>query len=411
MNRRWRVCAVALGVGAVACVNVGSGTAQAVQIVEVDAAPIWGDDIQLVEEVRIGSLAGAAPTSFGRIEAMAVDDAGSMVVYDAHSGALLRFDHRGNFVGQLGRAGEGPGDFRRIAGLGILADGTVVAWDIGLQRVSLYDSSGAYVRSWRFCCGIGDEEAFRTDSRDRLYVKTALVRSEGRPQRQWPRAYVRLTTEGAVEDTLALPLAEAPSRPLVLPMPEGERLPFVREWHHGVSAQGELIQAHNERYEIELVMASGKRILRRSIERPQVEDPERSQWEAWTRFADRQERARGFTHEFASIPETKPYFRDLHVDADGRIWVDRYVQADVTKRDPFASLRGAPPFRWRERPTFDVLGVDGRFFGTIRLPDDTRFMYSRGDKVWGIAAGDFEEQYIVRFRVVHSAGADGRITR
>ena len=407
MNRRWCAWGVVLGLAGIACVKVGRGTAQTVQIIDVEAEPTWGADIRLVEELRIGSLSGGGPTAFGRIEAMAVDDAGNVVVYDAQATAVLRFDRSGNFLGQVGRAGEGPGEYRRIAGLGILSDGTVVTWDIGLQRVSLYDSSGTYVRSWRFCCGIADEEAFRTDSRDRVYVKTALIRSEGgRQRRQWPRAYVRLTSEGAVEDTLVLPPAEAPSRPLILPMPEGERLPFAREWHHGVSAEGNLIQAHSDRYELELLTASGKRIVRRAIARTPVRHAERNQWEAWTRFVDRQERARGFTHEFDAIPETKPYFRDLHVDADGRIWVDRYVQAEATSEDPLEFVPGAPPFRWREPPTFDVLGTDGRFFGTVRLPGDTRFMHSRGDEVWGIAAGEFEEQYIVRFRLLRGAGVD-----
>ena len=58
MSRRWCACGVVLGFAGIACANVGRGSAQTAQIIEVEAEPFWGDEIQLVEELRVGSLSG-----------------------------------------------------------------------------------------------------------------------------------------------------------------------------------------------------------------------------------------------------------------------------------------------------------------------------------------------------------------
>jgi hypothetical protein len=89
----------------------------------------------------------------------------------------------------------------------------------------------------------------------------------------------------------------------------------------------------------------------------------------------------------------------VSVDADGRIWIDRYVAA-VKRNDIKANRPDQPPaLTWREPRTFDVFDPAGRFLGTVAAPRNTRFLYARGNQLWGVTRGEFDENYVVRYRL------------
>jgi hypothetical protein len=395
-----------LGAGGWLLPGTVSGQAAVADTVAMAQDPLW-NRVRIVEERRFGDLDGPEATTFGRIGALVVEEDGDIVLYDAHVPALRRFTGDGRFVQTIGRAGEAPGEYRRVDGLVVLPGAEFAIWDLGLQRITVYDSAGRSVRTHRFCCGVAGSEIFHGDTAGNFYVKTALIRRTGdRQTRQWPRAFVRVDAAGVVTDTLRLPLEEAPDLPLVVPLPEGPRVPFVEEWRHAMSNRGYLVQGHNSRYHIEIVMRDGRRrVLRRDVEPVEIGPGERSQWESWTAFVDRLERARGFAHTFTPIPDTKPFFRSLFVDADGRIWIDRYVAARHDVWQPFATNPDAPPFRWREPPTVDVIQPDGRLLWTLELPPGVRPFFSRGDTIWGVARGEYDEEYVVRLRIERPNGS------
>lgn len=54
----------------------------------------------------------------------------------------------GDFLGFIGRSGEGPGEFRSLDGMG-LHDGLVWTHDSGLQRLQYFDAEGRFVSSVR----------------------------------------------------------------------------------------------------------------------------------------------------------------------------------------------------------------------------------------------------------------------
>lgn len=62
---------------------------------------------------------------------------------------LLIFDRRGQFVQQVGRAGEGPGEFRGISRVLCVPGDSVLVLDVRLGRASVFDSSGRYIRNIR----------------------------------------------------------------------------------------------------------------------------------------------------------------------------------------------------------------------------------------------------------------------
>jgi 6-bladed beta-propeller len=62
---------------------------------------------------------------------------------------VLVFDQEGHFIRQIGRGGEGPGEFRQLASLGWHGD-TLWVLDDALYRVSEFTLGGEFLGSWRF---------------------------------------------------------------------------------------------------------------------------------------------------------------------------------------------------------------------------------------------------------------------
>lgn len=60
---------------------------------------------------------------------LAVNPQGHVFVTDVAENRVIELDEHGTFVRQIGRAGEGPGEFRALRSLHFLADGTAVAFE------------------------------------------------------------------------------------------------------------------------------------------------------------------------------------------------------------------------------------------------------------------------------------------
>jgi hypothetical protein len=52
-----------------------------------------------------------------------------------------------------------------------------------------------------------------------------------------------------------------------------------------------------------------------------------------------------------------------------------------------------------EKPVFDVFMPDGRFYGTVELPDNAKFQDAKGDQVLALVTGEMGEVYVSRFRL------------
>ena len=141
--------AIALA-GAVTVLAVGAGVAAAQErtVVIADSPPVWGPSPRVVEEVRIGTLMGEAEYAFGRVGGLAVTGDGTIWVSDIQLGAVRRYTADGVYIDQVGRKGEGPGEFEAPVNMRVLPDASVIVWDYGLMRVTRFEPSGAYVDSF-----------------------------------------------------------------------------------------------------------------------------------------------------------------------------------------------------------------------------------------------------------------------
>ena len=92
--------------------------------------------------LSVGELSGPEELLFGRIASVWRDPAGNVIVADRQAYEVRIFDPRGRHLLSFGREGEGPGDFEWLAAAWPLEDGTILAADASLDRISRFDMNG-----------------------------------------------------------------------------------------------------------------------------------------------------------------------------------------------------------------------------------------------------------------------------
>ncbi len=106
-------------------------------------APRW----MLEPILEVGSTGGAgeaAPDEFGRLTSVALAPDGTVWTSDALASAIKVFSRDGSFVRQIGRNGEGPGEFDRLYSVAFVGD-TALALDFGNGRVGELSLDGEWL--------------------------------------------------------------------------------------------------------------------------------------------------------------------------------------------------------------------------------------------------------------------------
>lgn len=86
--------------------------------------------------------------SFREPSDIEVDDAARLIyVVDAGSDRILVFDFEGGFRRAVGAKGQGPGEFMRPTGAGLVPGGGLAVADFGNNRIQVFDPEGKLVRT------------------------------------------------------------------------------------------------------------------------------------------------------------------------------------------------------------------------------------------------------------------------
>ncbi len=388
--------------------------ASAQQVVElmVDGVPLWGDSLEVVEELRIGRLMGEAEYTFGSVDDILAHPDGTVWVGDSHLHAIRRYTADGVYMDQVGREGQGPGEFQYISNIRALSDGSVIVWDAGLIRVSRFAANGDFVDSFepRTHMISGSFEELEVDAEDSIYLiaMTPFAWPEDASEREllsaWrshdQRTYwLKMDLDGAVVDSVFRVRAEA----------VGAR--DVLATHSLISPRGYRVSARNDEYRIRLELGRDSVVeLRREAAAVYYARAERAEARRLEKVAsDRNGRA------VRDIPHSKPPFSRLHADTQGRLWVQLrmpgFVEPDTegerAARAEACRFFGSPAAEceavateWREHLAYDIIGPDGTFFGHIQLPNrHATFEHAEGRKLWVTEEGEYGEEYVVRYRI------------
>ena len=131
-----------------AAVAIPAGPASAQEIVELPAEDRWIEPAYQ-ELFRLGTLAGEEWEQFGSIRSVAFDGAGRVYIFDSQIDRIFVVDPGGTLLHEIGRQGDGPGEFRNAAEMAVLEDGRVVVADLGHRAYQVFGTDGVFERMVR----------------------------------------------------------------------------------------------------------------------------------------------------------------------------------------------------------------------------------------------------------------------
>ena len=368
--------------------------------------PVWGPNPALVEEVRVGVIDGEPEYTFGKVNGIALGADGVLWVADGLAGTIRRFTADGSHLDDVGRMGEGPGEFSGNMGIWLarVSGGRVAAFDPPVRRVSVFDAAGVYLDGWPapIACVTTRGGQFVATVDDTLLLRSCATRTGS-------DLLVRVDLDGAVVDTMSVPPRDTPSGQTARAQPFGSMPFYIPRNVSAPSPLGYLVSGRTSEYALFRPLIDG-RVVR--IERPWDPLPVTREEHAQIRLyrETSQERFRGAgvrTVSLADIPDTKPPFWAIQVDGLGRIWVARHApgfhrpESAAERASRLARLQVPnSAMEWREPLVVDVLEPTGRFLGTLSFPDErTTLGVVTEEVVWAVVSGDYDEQYLVRYRI------------
>ncbi|MDE2805462.1 MAG: hypothetical protein OXN18_10000 [Gemmatimonadota bacterium] len=324
-------------------------------------------DFVLVEELRLGrapgQTGGEGPGVFGRVVGLAVDEAGRTYVADEADQGIRVFDPQGHFLRRFGRHGEERGEFRNLRGLAWHPSGVLLAMDIGLRRVTAFDSLGTVLSATGHHEETDNPGSFwRADTDTLGFVYERDLDSPTWAGRVFKHRLLGNLTLAPV-DTIAL-AARGPHfdtiptnwRPLWSAGPDGSM------WHGNTNRF--LFLKVSDRNDTTLVVE-----LRRPT--PRLEGRARdSLGAAWGLPSN-------------ALPRYKAVLTSFHVARDGRIWVWNPHVAQT----------------WGRWEVFDGNGYHlGQAATPVLLATAPSPAFGHGT-ITGVAEDDAGVQYVVRLRV------------
>jgi hypothetical protein len=120
--------------------------------VDVGAQQRWAVDTTPVVDIRGTTATGAL--QFGIATGATRLSSGTIAIADGSTLSVRFFSPTGQPTRSVGRAGQGPGEFRSIRWMGSCGSDSVYVWDLGSQRMSVIaGTSGEVARQFRIPAG------------------------------------------------------------------------------------------------------------------------------------------------------------------------------------------------------------------------------------------------------------------
>ena len=365
--------------------------------------------ILLRPSLRIGEVSGGdSAYQFHRLGPMISDRQGTIFAVNGASQSIRVFGADGKFVRQIGRRGQGPGEFSNIERLWFAGD-TIVVSERGGLRANLFRKDGTLLTT--FDLRMGDT------ARGDLIAKTstgwlAWVRPRS-------REFTSIPAMTLMRDTAELREIDPVSKrvgPLLRKHAGNRRIAQAEVYPAGplfeprtlmvYGADGRQYVAVDGQYTIDVYAANGRlerRIIREIPVRPITQRSIQlgrdalpaSYARAGSEFATAFERA-------ARYP-LAPAFQQLGalmVAPDGSLLIQRIDEVDPYVLESSISYadgsRGAAAAA-REESRWERIDPTGRYVGAVRLPAKAVVRYFDGRNIIAVVEDDLGVQYIGRF--------------
>lgn len=293
-------------------------------------------------------------------DGIAVDEWGRIFVVDHRPHAIKLYDSSGAFIRTFGREGGGPGEYR--AAFIAVRGGHLVVQDPEQGRASVFDTSGTFLRSWPTSCCYWDRVGI--DSAGLIYIPSVYSPDSGQNNRG--QALRRYRLDSTLVDTVFVPNQQAEEKSWKFSGSAGSgSARSTTTVFMGIPLAPRIVKALHPAGGFVLGWSGAYRILRSRT----GEDTTMILARAWTpdpipEAQRRQEvervvkNTKGMVGEataravarLGDVPENAPAFTALAVDLDGNIFARQLVGSDSTQT------------------RFDVFSPAGAWLGALTIP-------------------------------------------
>ena len=399
--------------------------------------PLWRGPVELVEQASIGSAEGSEEYLLGSITSIAASE-DSIYIADIQAVKVRAYDLDGTHLRDIGGQGPGPGEFQRPWDVAIRDDGSILIRDQIQRRVHTFTPEGALIDDW--AAEGGSRAAIGTDGT--VYaIREQLLPDEGGEVTVEMRRY---GAEGADEEWQRLDAFE-PTASLTVDYDQLEGMarfvgpggdwqsarwpPFAPKFVAQVSATGSMLygRAHadgfellrddgsvwisREAYRFDVRHPGGTTMIVKKEWSPVAVETEEGDWHRrrltamWRTATDP-----GWTWVGGEIPAQKGAYEAIVPAVDGPYWVIRPLAGepidgcDSRPADYYGYVE-APC--WRQPYAADVFDIEGRFLGSVPMPDGVRYHvrpFIRGDMVVALLESADGVAYVKRYQLRTGTG-------
>lgn len=347
---------------------------------DIAALPSWR--VGRTPRVTIGTADGEGPDALHQITGLLRLADGRIVVANAGSSELRFFGADGTFEMASGRAGSGPGEFQRLAGIVLGAADTILATDAGRRRVAVVAPDGVVARELQLLVDGAPGQLFGVFRDGALLAQRAIVDPRAAAAGELQRSTVVVAAVDADGASSRL-LGTFPGDERMVRVTEGVieviSPPFTRRTLL-VSDGEQLIVATQDAGELRVHDRNGQlvRLVRTGVP-PQPLTPAMAEALIARRVSAAPPSVQAAVRaglENVPQPELLPAHGPLVVASDGALWLSDFP-------DPAT-----------QRADWTVFDRSGAAIARVRLPDGFRLWSVNGDDVLGVARDEDEVEYV-----------------
>ncbi len=358
---------------------------------------VWGGLGRLDPEAEIGVAEGPDEYMFGRLHA--IHGTGDQIlVADLDATIVRAYDWNGEFLFNVGAAGQGPGEYGFPASIGQGPSGRILIPDFGGQRMLRFSPEGNFENQWLMtgaaCCIV-----------PMLVAHDGTIYMESMKRLDTERAIASFASDGTPGVVIDPPEYDVPKYSLEF---QGRVVGtnFAPRMAWAIGYAGEIISGPGHETRIRIERQDGTELqIARTHDLVPVESEE-SEWYRRMLTASLRRVEPDWTWNATETPRHKPAFSTIIPTPEGRLWLLRQGRGRrLPTCDPDAETDAefTAGECWRDTQMFDVYGTDGRFLGTVPVPDEVVLWTARpwisGDTVIANVE-DLDGVYkVVRYRL------------
>lgn len=347
------------------------------QILKSSENPVYGNLILKLKKDLILGEEAPGPYLFASVNGIEVSDK-YIYVLDLRMAKVRVYDLKGKFIRDIGRKGQGPGEFMAPTNFCLSANGDLFVYDIMARRITIFDSEGGYKSSFHI-----EEPSFGNriyvDSDNYIYrifsdlnvtdlkryLNFGKLSSQGKSNKIFYKTF-NLTAIHYEEEGF--------KGNLVYDHPYIAHLYFT-------NIQGDTFVLMNSmRYELILFSKDGDILSKILKDEKPVKVTKEEKETVFTDYL--KENVPKHLHKYVTFSETRPYCSNLLSDENRRIYVERFKP--VTEK-------GGPY-------TYEIFNQKGEYL--YRLTLDFKIELIKNGYIYTVSTDEETGQIkIIRYRV------------